>query len=216
MNGENSTSYISDIINIIKKSKKYSNECFTFTPYVIIYSIDDRKYKIEIDIFSNKFFFRYISYYHDISRIEVSLPKKGITERKVINAFGKIIKYLDKLNYILNKQIEISKKIENLIALYFKKEYNTDINSGNVFNFKFPSSYKKGKTKSTRFDVITEDPNNINYLIFAVIGCNDTSFEFSFTYYNNQLKLERKVERYKLLDISRIIRGEKLRKLETL
>lgn len=215
----------SEIFDILKRSKKYSKSNFRYdyNSYydinTITYFIKNREYQIYITSDNeHNYYFKYDNFEMSIKSISVKISK-NFSEKSIINNFSKFIKYINKLDTLIIKIDEILSKSKPIIKSYIKNEYNIQTDDCNI-RIVLPKTsriiYKKYKT--TNFDVVIEDFNKINYDIYAVIKQDKIQYNFDFRYYSdNKLSIIRRDINYRDLsnDITKIIRSEKLKKIES-
>lgn len=209
---------LNQLFSILKSSKKYSGHNFSYESEDIIYSIGDKKYKINCEIFSSKF--KYYNYKLNIKTIEVNYK-----EDNIISKFGEFIRIIKKLNKIIIQKEKIEHCVKNSIKSYVKNEYNIDLDFNNIERFDFSILNKtvayRRKYKSLPFDVKKDNPDTIKYRIY--INFKETEkiihrLYFEYSVLSNNLILSKKELNYinDGNDITPIIRSEKLKKLNFL
>lgn len=212
-----------EIVDIIKKSSKFSKLNLEFNDYndYIIFNINDKSYKIELFYNNGKYSF----YYHDnklgISPIEIKFNRINngsyVTEDKILSKFGEEIRAIQRLHEMCLIRKKDSEKVANLIRTYIKKEYQTDADF-NYIRFSFPETfYKQGRIYRKRnFDFIKEKKiRNVKYEIVVFLKEDYRTIRLSLNYDNSidKLTLTYKYENFENKDITKIIRSQKLKKI---
>lgn len=212
-----------EIISIIRTSKKYNNANFIFDEYpngvtYITYILGDNKYKISVDDNWRRFNFKYSAYGYNMKSINVSLPKKNITSKKVLSKFREVVRNLIKMDNFIKIKEESFIKITPVIENFIRKEYSLGIISI-IPNIYFPSTtyYARRRSRSSNFDVSKEKPENLKFLVSVSLNNGKVDYNLNFVYFpaTKKLILEKKQETFLNFskDVTKIIRSEKLKKL---
>ncbi len=211
-----------EIINIIKLQNKYSSN-FNFYDDYILYTINNNEFKIEIfDSFKKFIFFSKCP--NDIKPIQIFFKKENLNEKRILLKFREIIKSINKLYFFINKREELKCRIKPVLISYIKYNFFPDfIFDKHVkdFDMDFQKSViiKRRKYISIFFDPTKEKiENNIIFephIRFDTDYGSVISLNFKFNTNQNKLILNIKEETYKNIgkDISKIIRGEKLKSI---
>lgn len=212
-----------EIFEILKSQKKYSSSC-VFEEENIFYTINGNRYQIEIwDRYSKlTFYFRYSKY--NVREVQIGLVKEKANRKNVLSKFREIINSINKLDFFLKKREEYVNKIQPIILSYIKEQYYlNDIvfdGTNNIFRMNFPktSILKRRRYRTTSFDTTVEKIDK-NFIFEPHVEIKDSGYNinfcFTFKTETNKLTLTSVEENYRNIgkDITKIIRGEKLRKL---
>lgn len=217
--------YREKVIEIIKKSKKYSKLNLIYDQYEdgIEYVTNDNSFKVEIDDLNYCFIY---SNYHNILYFKVKNQKMlwggNLDSKKVISKFGLIIKYLNKLDYVLIKLNEKKPKIISTISNIIKNEYGF-INENPFFKnfciFRFPMDRirVRNRMKNVYFDILKNDLENIAYEIIVNFKKDDLDCNLKFNYLSSDNKITMIQNNFnyrnKSKNITNIIRCERLKQL---
>ena len=224
-----------DIIEVLRNSKKYSTSEFEYNSNsgVITYCIGDKRYIIGCYDKSNKFSFSYTNYSLKITDIEINFERRYTDTNKILSKFGETIRNIKKFNFFHSQLEEHTNKIKILLQSYIKQRYNIDIINfessltsslpGAYLLVSFPSTVYKSRNRwrRTSFDVRKEKEKRIIFYDVKLGVIKDMgylSLTFNYNNSNGELTLLNVEETYKSRskDISRIIRGEKLKRLTLL
>jgi hypothetical protein len=217
---------VSEIIDVIRNDKRFSSYNYKIDFDSRLYSIEcligKTTYKILVEEKQNyKINFVCDLYGNSLSDIVVVLSRTNCSERYILSKFSEVIKYLKKVNFFISKKNLHISKIKPFILDFIKNEYSLefDDNKFNMFRFDFPQTcYRvRRKLKQERFNVKKEKKNtNIEYKIYVSVA-NDTFFSHTFYFdyvENNNLILTLRTENYRRpIDLTRVIRSEKLKNL---
>ena len=210
----------SEIFEIIKSHKRFSKFFYDSNFEYIDCNIVNNPYKIIIEDKSYDLIFICDLYKIGFSDIKVILSKQNCTEKNILFKFSEIVRLLKKAEFFLTQRQKHISKIKPKILDFIKNEYSLELNeSQDYFKFDFPQTcYRvRKKLKTEYFNLKREKKaNEIKYKIYVSIS-NDIfwSHSFYFDYYgDNKLILTLRNENYKVpIDLTRIIRSEKLKNL---
>lgn len=215
------------IIDVIRTSKKYSKSNFSYEYDNIFYNIDNFNYKINCYTENGKCCFTYERYSLNLMTIDVKFKNRyDLTEKKILSSFGKIIKYIKKVHKILLQTTEIKNKIIPILSSYLKDSYDIEMSNVDTDNIslaiKLPSKTIRirNKYRTVGFDVKVDNLDNIEYTINFIVKYNNTQYRLELKYVTseNKLALTNTSESYLNFsnDVTRIIRSEKIRRLNFL
>lgn len=216
----------SEIIEVIKNDKRFSSYSYelrsTSDLHCIVCTIGKNTYPILVDEKQNyKLNFICDLYRSGLSDIIVTLSRLNNSERYILSKFAEVVKFLKKADFFISKKNEHLSKVKPFILDFIKNEYSLEFdfsNKFNIFRFEFPQTcYRvRRKLKQEKFNVKKEKKTtNIEYKIYLSVS-NDTFFShtFYFDYYVNNLVLTLRTENYRRpIDLTRVIRSEKLKNL---
>lgn len=213
-----------DILDIIQK--KYNNSKFKYDQYSkeIIYLIEQDEYKIRIYFMNSDLKFTYINYKLNIDSVIVTLKdiSNNFDEKKIIKKFNEILNHIKNIHLILKNKIEYTKRLQQIITNFIKDEYNIEIefdNKNNKFTLDFPNTvvFRKKRNIHKSYNILKEDTTKIKYNCTAIFNYNNAVYNFNFTYSvvdNTLIFIKRRIS-YLKNDITRIVRCEKIKKLNS-
>ena len=207
-----------EVIEIIKSHKRFSK--YSYSDFGITIQIGENEYFVTIGDTGN-LLFKCDLYYLRMSDIHVTISKWDST-KNILLKFGKLVKYIKKVDFFItqkNNQINcITPKLLDFLKTEHHLEPNFD-DIDNILSVEFPQTARRvrGKLKCERFDVTKEKKtDDIKYEIYISITDEFFYRHFYFEYYGatRKLILTSRNESYnRPLDLTKIIRGEKLRNL---
>jgi hypothetical protein len=212
-----------EIIDTIRTYKKYSGKNFFFSDDHVLYFINGKEYKIEINNYWSKLTFSYSAYMQNIIDCNITINKDKANIKNIRSKFREVVRYLDRLDiFLTNRQLH-ENKIKPVISEFIKKEWcieNAFEDKENIiFKINFPDFYVKGRRRgsSSRFNVLKENTENVRYNINLTFrsGQFNISLIYIYSAAEKKLLLQQKEEYYKeyTKDITKIIRAEKLKNL---
>jgi phage-related protein len=213
-----------EIIQVLKSHKKYSSN-FRFEEDYIYFNIGGVEYKIDIWDNWKKFTFNFSYSKYSVKGIQAAFEKDKATNKRILSKFREVVKAISTLDVFLKKREEYLKKIEPAILSYIKEQFYLEEiqfdNMNNTLRMNFPktSFIRRDRYKSSNFDPSKEKiGNKLVFDIFVTlknVGYYYIDLNFVFRTDTNKLTLTSKNESYRALskDITKIIRGEKLKKL---
>jgi hypothetical protein len=214
----------SEIVNIILTDKRLSkyNLKKSVSNDFILYTLDNVEYSIFIS--DNLYYFELVCGFvdYDIISKKVKILRKTKTSNTIVNSFKKIISNIDKYIFFKkNRDIDKIKIISSIKSLIYNM-YMIDIDIFEDFNFsinfnKSTYLYRK-KYVTTLFDVSKEKSASYNISLFVDTKSSKINFDFFYNTKNSQLYLNSYREEYCINsnDITKIIRSERLKKIENL
>jgi len=205
-------------INTLKSSKKYSNSHFEYiNEYTIYYTIGSNRYHISINYLFNKIIFSHQPNFFKIGKINIGFIRDKADKKRILSKFGLLVKNINKINNLILKTDEVTNKIKQLILSYFKINHNLEIDFDKIhFDINLSDTYRRRTGYGYDLGLIKDNP------IFNIVTSVNIDKEFSVMFHfnysamNNRLKIDRKEENYVSKNISKIIRSEKLKKIELL
>lgn len=203
---------IKEVLEIIENSK--------YKPIIsdmslLYHTPSGKKFFITIYDHGDKFIFKSPNH-TDIKRIEVAIKRRTISKKNILLAFNKTIKWFEKNEEFFEKKQKHEIKLNKIINNYIKREYP---DSNEIYiSISIEKKYNFYSTKKTPteipIDIRNFDFSNIKYNIISTFNIENAKIRLEFSYENKELKLDRKFKYYNNhIDISNIIRAERLKKL---